>query len=214
MKQRQVRIAIIGGSGFWSETGHHKHLISISKDLDVKLVAIVDLVDPRIVTKHENMQINLGRDSTAWINPVDFKDTDSIIKTLKEKYKINLVIIASTPCTHYSYGMSAIKYRINTICDKPIISHNNASTDINASNAIRDDFNKLLNAYTEAKKDTPNLIFHSILRRRALKSFVRVAEDLGEIYQRTGVGVNNISITVNGGKYKFPAELDKPGAHG
>lgn len=214
MKQRQVRIAIIGGSGFWSETGHHKHLISISKDLDVKLVAIVDLIDPRIVTKHENMQINLERDSTAWINPVDFKDTDSIIKTLKEKYKINLVIIASTPCTHYSYGMSAIKYRINTICDKPIISHNNASTDINASNAIRDDFNKLLNAYTEAKKDTPNLIFHSILRRRALKSFVRVAEDLGEIYQRTGAGVNNISITVNGGKYKFPAELDKPGAHG
>ncbi len=210
----KVNVAIIGGSGFWSELSHHKHLNNIRNHKDVSLVAVVDLVDPRTVSHHANLQAMLDHDDTTWVNPADFVDTDAIMQYLIDRHDVNLVIIASTPCTHYEYGMSAVKYRINTICDKPIISHNNASTDPEAAETIVSQYDTLLDAYQRAKEDTPTLLFHSILRRRALDAFVRVADDLKEVYEQTGAGVNNMSIIVNGGKYKFPAELDKPGAHG
>lgn len=210
----KVNVAIIGGSGFWSELSHLKHLTSIRNEHDVKLVAVVDPVEPRTVTHHTHLQGLLNTDNAAWIKPADFPDTDAIMSHLVKQFDVNLVIIASTPCTHYEYGMSAIKQRINTICDKPIISHNNASTDPDAAEAIISEYDTLLEAYREAKKDTPSLLFHSILRRRALDTFVRVADDLKDVYEETGAGVNNMAIIVNGGKYKFPAELDKPGAHG
>lgn len=210
----KVNVAIIGGSGFWSELSHHKHLVNIRKDFDIALVAIVDPVDPRSVSRHKNLQTMIQHDKTTWINPNDFPSTDDVIQNLVEDLNVNLVIIASTPCTHYDYGMSAIKFRVNTICDKPIISHNNASTDPSAAKSIISQYDTLLDAYQEAKKDTPTLLFHSILRRRSLNTFIRVADDLKDVYEQTGAGVNNMSIIINGGKYKFPAELDKPGAHG
>lgn len=211
----KVNVAIIGGSGFWSEISHHKHFCSIREKVDVSLAAIVDPVDPKSVTRHEHLQEMILHSNTKWINPSNFSDdTDAIIKHLVENMSVNLVIIASTPCTHYDYGMSAIKHRVNSICDKPIVSHDNASSDPNAAGAITKRYNEMLAAYQEAKKDTPTLLFHSILRRRALRSFERVAKDLKKVYKETGAGVNNMSIIVNGGKYKFPAELDKPGAHG
>lgn len=211
---KTVNVAIIGGSGFWSEISHHKHLNAIRGKQTVALKAIVDPIDPYSISHHSNLQNALQTDSSAWINPNDFDNTDQIIKYLVDNYSINLIIIASTPCTHYDYGLSAIKYRINTICDKPIISHNNASTDPSAAQKIISQYDALLDAYKHAKQEVPSLIFHSILRRRALDAFVKVAEDVKEVYQQTGAGVNNMSIIVNGGKYKFPAELDKPGAHG
>lgn len=210
----KINVAIVGGSGFWSELSHHKHLVGIRNDFDVRLAAVVDPVDPRSVPRHKNLQTMLQHDKTAWVNPDDYSDTDTIIQHLVDTYAVNLVIIASTPCTHYEYGMSTIKFRINTICDKPIISHRNASTDPSAAESIISQYDTLLDAYQQAKKDTPTLLFHSILRRRSLNTFIKVAEDLKDVYDQTGAGVNNMSIIVNGGKYKFPAELDKPGAHG
>ncbi len=211
----KVNVAIIGGSGFWSEISHHKHFNAIRNSENASLTAIVDPVDPKSVTHHEHLQKMLSYGETTWINPNDFSDnTDSIVEHLAKNLSVNLIIIASTPCTHYDYGVSAINYRINAICDKPIVSHVNASTDIDAAETIVRRYDTLLAAYQKAKKDTPSLLFHSILRRRALQSFTRVAEDLREVYEETGAGVNNMSIIVNGGKYKLPAELDKPGAHG
>jgi hypothetical protein len=212
--KRSVKVAIIGGSGFWSEISHHKHILEIRKQNTISITAIVDPVDPRKIKHHTNLQQMLELDNIEWVDPTDFKDEDAIIKYLIDTYDINLVIISSTPCTHYKYGVSTIKHRINTICDKPIISHDNASTDLMAAQLIIEQYDVLLDAYAEAKRDTPTLLFHSILRRRALQSFVRVAEDVKEVYEETGAGINNMTIVVNGGKYKLPAELDKPGAHG
>jgi predicted dehydrogenase len=209
-----VNIAIIGGSGFWSEQSHHKHLKQLQSQFPLKLSAIVDLVDPNTVSVHENLQATLTNNDVAWINPINFKNTDDIVAALKEQYKINLVIIASNPSTHFDYGMSCIKYGLNTLCDKPIVTTNNASTDPFAAAQIAQQFNDLLNAYQSAKKQNPSLLFHSILRRRSLEPFVQVADELKTVHDRTGAGINNMTILVNGGIYKFPAEFTAPGAHG
>jgi hypothetical protein len=212
--KKSVNIAIIGGSGFWSELSHHKHLMELRKRFALKLSAIVDPINPRMVHKHENMQRILEAEDVAWINPEDYKNTDSIIHDLKQNYGVNLVIIASNPVTHFDYGMSCIKHDVHVICDKPIVSTRNASTVYNSATGIKEQYKELLNAYTVAKKNNPKLLFHSILRRRSLEPFVEVATELERVYKKTGAGINNMTLFVNGGIYKFPAEFTSGGAHG
>lgn len=209
-----INIAIIGGSGFWSETSHHKHIKELQGQFPVKLKAIVDLIDPRTVKVHENLQKILANNEVAWLDPDKFESTDKVIESLKRDYEIDLVIIASNPCTHFEYGMSCVKHGLNTLCDKPIVSVSNASTNPQSAILIKQQFQQLLQAYQAAKKKNPNLLFHSILRRRSLEAFTEVANELSKVYKDTGAGINNMTLLVNGGIYKFPAEFTAPGAHG
>jgi len=213
MQKQRVSVAIIGGSGFWSEQSHHKHLLALDKEHPVRLVAIVDPVNPRSVTAHPHLQAILKQHQPRWINPLEFTAADDIIAHLRDSLGVNLVIIASTPCTHYDYGLSCIEWGVNVICDKPIISHNNASTDPESASKIVSQYNTLIEKYQNARIKNPNLLFHSILRRRSLSAFTHVAKELEKVYKSTGAGINNMSIIMNGGKYKFPAELGSSGAH-
>lgn len=212
--KKLIKIAIVGGSGYWSDRNHHKHILELKNSLSIELSAIVDPIDPRSVEINENTNKLCAIDKTVWLNPHNFQSTDELIKNLKEKYEIDLVIIASSPCTHFSYGMSCVKYGINVICDKPILNNYNASSSIVAASGIREKYNELLNAYQMARKQRPNLLFHSILRRRSLESFTTVAHELHEVYKKTKAGINNITILINSGVCKLPAELSNQGAHG
>jgi len=211
---KKVNIAIIGGSGYWSDRNHNKNILELKAKLEIQLTAIVDPTDPRTVDINSNTLKLCAIDNTVWLNPRDFQSTDELVKNLKEKYGINLVIIASSPCAHFEYGMSCLKQGINVICDKPIVSNYNASTDIVAASRIREKYNELLGAYYLARKQYPNLMFHSILRRRSLESFTKVASELDEVYKKTKAGINNMTILINGGVCKLPAELSNSGAHG
>jgi hypothetical protein len=211
---KKVNIAIIGGSGYWSDRNHNKNILELKDKLEIQLTAIVDPTDPRTVNINNNTLKLCDIDNTVWLNPRDFQNTDELVKNLKEKYGVNLVIIASSPCAHFEYGMSCLKYGINVICDKPILSNYNASTDIVAASRIREKYNELLGAYYLARKQHPNLMFHSILRRRSLESFTKVASELDTVYKKTKAGINNMTILINGGVCKLPAELSNPGAHG
>ena len=212
--KKKVNIAIIGGSGYWSDRNHNKNILELKDELTIQLTAIVDPIDPRTVNINNNTIKLCTIDNTVWINPKDFKNTDEIIKNLKEKLDVNLVIIASNPCAHFEYGISCLKYGINVICDKPIISNYNASTSIAAASHIREQYNELLEAYYRARRQYPNLMFHSILRRRSLESFTKVANELNKVYKKTKAGINNMTMLINGGVCKLPAELSNPGAHG
>lgn len=212
--KKSVKIAIVGGSGYWSDRNHHKNILELKSIIPTELCVVVDLINPRSVEINENANKLCAIDNTAWINPHDFQSTDELVKHLKNKYEIDLVIIASSPCTHFSYGISCVKYGINVICDKPILNNYNASTDIVAASSIWEEYNELLRAYQVARKQHPNLLFHSILRRRSLESFTTVARELHKVYKKTKAGINNITVLLNGGVCKLPAELSNPGAHG
>lgn len=212
--KKTIKIAIVGGSGYWSDRNHNKHILEIKATFPVELSAIIDPINPRGVAINEYTNKLCSIDNTAWINPGDFQNTDEIIKTLKEQYEIDLVIIASSPCTHFPYGMSCIKHGVNVVCDKPILNNYNASSDMTAASNIRVRYKELLAAYHDARKQHPNLLFHSILRRRSLESFTKVAAQLDEVYKKTKAGINNMTILINGGVYKLPAELSHRGAHG
>jgi hypothetical protein len=210
----QIDIAIIGGSGFWTELNHIKNILLIRDKYPVKLCVIVDPINPRTMTVHKNLNKIISLDNTTWVNPSDFADTDAIINELKQKFDINLVIISSNPTTHFDYGMSCIKYNVDTVCDKPIISSTNASTDSIYARQMMSDFYKLQSAYNEAKMQNSNLMFHSILRRRGLAPFRYVAEQLDKVYCEKNAGINDMTIQISGGIYKFPNEFLATGAHG
>lgn len=212
--KKDLQIAIVGGCGYWSERNHHKHLLELKQHLSIKLGVIVDLIDPSSVKINKNMQKLRAVDKSVWLNPQDFQNTNDLVKNLKQRHKIDVAIIASNPCTHFDYGVACMKYGINVICDKPIVSNYNAATSVEAASTIRKKFDLLLKAYSDAKKRQPGLLFHSILRRRSLESFSKTAQALYEVYKQTGAGVDNMTMLINGGVYKLPAELSNQGAHG
>jgi hypothetical protein len=211
-QQGLVKITVIGGCGFWSEINHYKNLLSIS-DVNYKIVAVVDYKDPNDITRHCNFQEIIKKFSPDWLNPKEYHDTDEIIKELKEKFAVNLVIIATNPVAHYEYALSCVKNNVNVLLDKPMISANNASTGIGAAKNISRKFGTLVKEYEKALLKNPKLICHSMLRRRSLEPFLEIADQVSKIHSKFAAGINNMSVIVNGGKYKFPAELLSSGAH-
>jgi hypothetical protein len=209
-----LKIAIVGGSGYWTDRNHNKHILELKPTLPIELSVIIDPINPQSVAVNENTIKLCTIDKTAWLDPRNFESTDELVLLLKDKFEINLVIISSSPCTHFEYGISCLKYGINVICDKPILSSTNASSSIQSASSIREKYNKLLESYHLAKKKNPNLLFHSILRRRSLESYTKVANELNKVYEKTRAGINSMTILISSGVSKFPAELINPGAHG
>jgi hypothetical protein len=213
-----ISIAVIGGSGFWANVGHYKHILQAreSQSVVVKIVAIVDPNDPYAQSPDIKPYLRevLNSDSPRWIRPGGFDTEVSIINSLKDDLKIDMVIIASSPTTHYPYALACVKHRIHAICDKPIVSHANASFDSKSAALITEEFKNLCFQYEKSLNEEPRLLCCSVLRRRGLKVFRDVASELLEVYQETGAGINNMSVIVNSGKYLYPAELNIVGAHG
>jgi purine nucleoside phosphorylase len=54
-KENVTRIAIIGGSGFWSEINHYKNLLLIS-DVNYQIVAIVDYKSPHKIRQYNTIE--------------------------------------------------------------------------------------------------------------------------------------------------------------
>jgi hypothetical protein len=213
-----LNIAVIGGSGFWADGGHFRHITEAreSSNYEVKIVAIVDPIDPykQSFDLKVYLQQVLQKDAPEWIKPEDYKNTSKLIAYLKDRLGVDLVVVASTPVSHYDYAVSCVKQHVHIICDKPIVSSRNSSYNVRAAKSINKKFHTLCTEYEKSLKDDPRLLCSSMLRRRGLDNFTEIADDLRDVYAHTGAGIDNMSVIVNGGKYLYPAELITGGAHG
>jgi hypothetical protein len=216
--EKILKIAVIGGSGFWADGGHFRHITEAREfsNHEIKIVAIVDPIDPyrQPFDLKVYLQQVLQKDAPEWIKPGDYKNTSKIIAYLKDILGVDLVVISSTPTTHYDYALSCVKEHVHVICDKPIVSARNSSYKVGAAKSINKKFQILCAEYEKSLKYDPRLLCSSMLRRRGLDNFTDIADDLRDVYTRTGAGIDNMSVIVNGGKYLYPAELVAAGAHG
>ena len=136
----KIRIAIVGGAGFWANDGHlrniHKAVVE-EPNIDAKVVALVDPINPRLQSgeRKEHLERILLTDDPLWVNTSSHNDISSIVKALKNM-RVNLVIVASPPVYHAEYVLECIKNDINVVCDKPIVSRKNASHDAKAASSI------------------------------------------------------------------------------
>lgn len=214
----KIRIAIVGGAGFWANDGHlrniHKAVVE-EPNIDAKVVALVDPINPRLQSgeRKEHLERILLTDDPLWVNTSSHNDISSIVKALKNM-RVNLVIVASPPVYHAEYVLECIKNDINVVCDKPIISRKNASHDAKAASSISEDLDIICKEYVKSLSRNPRLLCVSILRRRGLSGFSKVAKELKSVHEASGAGINNMSIIVNSGKYLHPNELTLSGAHG
>jgi len=213
MKDSNISIAIIGGSGFWTEINHAPNIIYAIKKYpeNIKNVYIVDPRNPANQENYPNIKKLLKSNKTQYITPrVNISETVEYLK----KIGVDLLIIASDPVSHYDYILNGLQYGINIICDKPIFNNKNASTSTKAAKQIYKKFEILCNEYKKQKSINNRLFCILLLRRRTLPVFNDIANNLNYIYQETGAGINNANLVIHNGIFKHPNEFMITGAHG
>ncbi len=210
-----INILLVGGVGLWSEKNHIPNLAALKqRGYKVKLVAVCDIQDPAQHSDRKNLQKMMREDMSKWIsvsnnNPTPLSQLDKLLET----EPLDLVIIACNPVAHFGYAMWAVKNNLHVICDKPLLDVANSASDVNAARRIWSNYEKLVEAYLTAKKETPHLNFNLVLRRRSLPAFTLVADRLRYVAEQYGAGINHINILNHGGIYKYPEEMEGYGAH-
>ena len=214
MIDSSLNIAIIGGSGFWTETNHAPNLLELleTTSLPIKVKAIVDPINPESVSRYENIQKLLDSQHSVWISPTDMS-MEKLMDQLCDE-GINLLIVASYPVNHFEYILNGLERGMHVICDKPVLNEANSSTSVYSAKQIYIKYLRLVKAYEIAKQRNPNLLCSLILRRRTLPIFLEVADTIRLAATRTGAGINNANFLIHGGIYKHPHELSCTGAHG
>ena len=218
----KVNFFIAGGSGHWCELNHYPAILALKEDgIDARVAVICDPIDPyKTDSNHyrvgrKNLEKVLASDKPLWINPKDYSQNQlkkKLARLLREDIKI--AIIATNPTCHYFYADLVVENRINVLCDKPLIVVPNSSWDINQALLIEQRFQNLLNKVRGNQKINTEYRFCTPLRRRALTPFIKIAENLQRVYQRTNQGLTYINAIVNGGVHRYPVEFLKGGAHG
>ncbi len=206
----QKNVVLVGGSGFWSDQNYIKNLLEIKQKRLIKVTAIIDPQNPYESQRHHNLKAILAMDNPQWVNPSEFSTIDEIFAQLKEPPA--LVIVSCNPDRHFSYIQHCISNDIHTLIDKPVCVTSGAAANLDNAKQIYNDFLHLINK-KELSGGTSMAL--TVLRRRSLKPFMHVADEVARCYRETGQGITQINLIVNGGIHKFPKEFYfNTGAHG
>lgn len=211
---RPTYIAVVGGSGHWSDRYHHAAILAArAHGENARVVAIVDPVCPHHLREKASLQQILKADRPAWLDVADLTNDQSstMLDQFVQNQPIDLMIIATDPEHHYEYAAWALRNRINVLCDKPPVAIRAAASRIESAEAILPKFHHLLRLAAEFS-DTARIAIP--LRRRALSPYILVAKHLEEVFASTGEGVRYMTVIVNSGIHRFPAEFASSGAHG
>lgn len=218
-----VNFLVIGGSGQLCELNHYPAIRSLAKDgIEARVVAICDPRNPRDIDPYhynsgrDNLNAILSNDNPLWIDPRRFKaaELEQYLSKLAKDKKVDIVIIATDPAQHYFYANWAVAEAINVLCDKPLVVELDASWNTKKAVQIEKKFQSLYRKVELIQKKNKNYIFCTPLRRRALTSFVAIAENLQTVYDKTNEGITYLNAIVNNGIHRYPAEFLKGGAHG
>ena len=215
-KAKQINILVIGGSGHWANLNYYNNIINFRRKeskIIIKVRAIIDTQNPYKQNTKSNLKKILVEDNPVWINPLDYKCIKQVFSKINE-LDIEIAIISSPPILHYEYLTFCIKNNIDTICDKPITcSFGSSNNQIKATSIFRK-YKKIVKLYEKQLRVNPNLNIVTILRRRGLKCFTEIADEISSNHDRYGVGLNNMTLNVNASKLLYPSEILHNGAHG
>ena len=216
-RNKHVTIIIAGGSGNWSEQNHYPALTQLQQDgFSVSVKAIIDPHDPYTLQHKKHLSSILHRDNPQWINPAN-KTTAELEKELhllSTTIQPDLMIIATDPVYHQFYSKWSIEHNIHVVCDKPIVVTKDASWKPSAAKTIQRLYDELEKLYFKRKQTNEKYLFITPLRRRVLTPFIRIADELGDMYTKTGEGIRYMTMIINGGLHRYPVEFLKGGAHG
>ncbi|RJQ26956.1 hypothetical protein C4577_02480 [Candidatus Parcubacteria bacterium] len=213
----KINILIAGGAGFWSELNHYPAILQLKKEgVPVNIVAICDINDPYKEKDRLNLKQILNIDKPIWVKPVGttFIELEKELNRLISRVKIDVIIISTNPVYHYLYSKWALIHKINILCDKPLVITKNASFNLENAIQMQKQFDELEELYIKIKIRQKNYMFCTPLRRRALTPFIKIAQEIQKVYDKTGENIRYMNLVVNSGLHRYPIEFLKGGAHG
>jgi len=215
--RKSLSIIIAGGSGHWAELNHYPAILDLKKQLsNIKVAAIIDMMDPKTQTEYKNLQKILEIDNPEWINPHSYTEPqlENKLNDIAKKNNVRIIMVSTNPLAHFFYNSWGAKNNINVLCDKPLVISENASSNLKNAFKIQQKYEQLRNSIQINKGKNKRYLFCLPLRRRMLKPFVKTANELNNIYKSTGEGIRYMNVIINGGVHKYPIEFLKGGAHG
>lgn len=206
-------VLIIGGSGTWSGK---TYIPSIKNSDKVKLVAIMDSINPYFSEKTIQHFDFLEENKVKWIRTAEDCNADLLKKCIIEN-DIDIAIVSTPPKFHFEYTLLLLSYGVDIICDKPIIATKAQSSLLESAMENIKKYNALLEAIQEShnRKKIRRCFVLTPLRRRFQTTYTGLFESLQTIKNEFSQEVSRITISHNDGVFRFYDEVEiKCGSHG
>lgn len=219
--KKKIDIVVAGGSGNWCEKNHYPSILKLKQlGFNIRVRVIIDPVNPY---KKNEKNVNsrsltkiLEIDKPVWIDVSKYKKADLIklLNLYQHQKPFDIAIVSTNPAEHYFYSEWAVRKWISVLTDKPPIVFRNSSFDYCSAKQIIPSYFKLIKLATEAYKHNVNFCFCTPLRRRALSSFIYIADCIEKVYEESKQGITHMDIIINNGIHRYPQEFLNGGAHG
>ncbi len=206
-----IRVLLIG----CGEHARHSHVPALARlrdELDVQLVAVVDLP-----SRHQEIRAYLGglgmddvellaADPAAGggaLTPA----TEGRLTEARARLDVQAVIISTEPLAHRGYLTWALRHDLAVLTDKPVVLREGLATDPAVALALRADMDEIAGLYEAAVRRSPRCVVSVLTHRRANPVFQRVRASIEEVYRLTGCPVTSVVAEHSDGEWRMPWEL-------
>lgn len=136
------------------------------------------------------------------------------LDALVSHHGIDAVVVSTEPAYHMVYTRWALQRGLSVLLDKPLSVRAAASIDPQRAEAIRTDFDSLLEGYEQARRRRRDLIVSVLCQRRYHPAFWQMRQLISEIADETGCPVTSIQSFHSDGQWRLPDELLDLSYHG
>ena len=133
-----------------------------------------------------------------------------LLDDLLHELQPDAVIISTPPEYHYPYLIWALNAGLHCLVDKPIVCADNASTDPQVVDCLRDEHYGL----EDLDRSRPDVLCSIAVQRRFNPIFDRAREWSDEISRTTGLPITHISSYHGDGSFRLPNEIRAIDNHG
>lgn len=133
-------------------------------------------------------------------------DAKRSLDAIADRLRPSALIVATDPLSHRPYVLWAMRRGMDVLLDKPITTRRGAVSDPVAAQGIEMDFNEILTAWYEARRQRPVVVSVCAHRRYhpGIEEAIRIVR---EVCEKTGCPVTDIHAHHADGQWRLPEEI-------
>jgi hypothetical protein len=125
---------------------------------------------------------------------------------IADRLRPQALIVATDPLSHRPYVLWALGRGMDVLLDKPITTRRGAVSDPAAAQGIEADFNEIVGAWQQARRQRP-VIVSVCAHRRYHPGIEQAIRIIREVCQQTGCPVTDIHCHHADGQWRLPEEI-------
>ncbi len=214
MSEGRLRVALVGAASRWASEIYLPALAQAARAWNA--AALLDL-DAALNAALPRLGVALGSagPSKPYGLTGDWRQDRPILASMDREFAPDLLIVSTSPESHFDYAKWSIEQGIDIILDKPpaALPH---QFELASGDALDSAFASLLLSLRRSRHRRSGRRCHvlSPLRRRGYWPYSALLAHVAEVESATGAAPTYLYIGYNDGSYRFPDEYDRPGAHG